>query len=159
MVTADEILTSLSAEFTLTADSPGARGSAPAETFQVNAGPDRVGIIGSVTRPFCGTCDRVRLTADGQVRNCLFATAETDCDIRCDPEPATTSSPTSGALPSPPSYLATASATPGSCGPPGPCPLSVAKSHRRPEQSLVSTGGAHGGRLCPCTRPSSAADR
>ena len=78
MVTAGEILTSLSAEFTLTADGPAARGSAPAETFQVNGGPDRVGIIGSVTRPFCGTCDRVRLTADGQVRNCLFATAETD---------------------------------------------------------------------------------
>jgi molybdenum cofactor biosynthesis enzyme MoaA len=35
-------------------------------------------VIGSVTRPFCGTCDRVRLTADGQVRNCLFATTETD---------------------------------------------------------------------------------
>ncbi|HEY5017845.1 MAG TPA: GTP 3',8-cyclase MoaA, partial [Streptosporangiaceae bacterium] len=38
----------------------------------------RVGVIGSVTRPFCGTCDRVRLTADGQIRNCLFATTETD---------------------------------------------------------------------------------
>jgi GTP 3',8-cyclase len=78
MVTAGEILTSLSAEFTLTPDGIEARGSAPAETFQINGGPDRVGIIGSVTRPFCGTCDRVRLTADGQVRNCLFATAETD---------------------------------------------------------------------------------
>lgn len=78
MVTAGEILTSLSAEFTLTPDGPDARGSAPAETFQINGGPDRVGIIWSVTRPFCGTCDRVRLTADGQVRNCLFAPAETD---------------------------------------------------------------------------------
>jgi len=38
----------------------------------------RVGVIGSVTRPFCGTCDRVRLTADGQVRNCLFARDESD---------------------------------------------------------------------------------
>ena len=37
-----------------------------------------VGIIGSVTRPFCGTCDRVRLTADGQIRNCLFAREESD---------------------------------------------------------------------------------
>jgi cyclic pyranopterin phosphate synthase len=78
MVTADEILASLSAEFTLTPDSAEARGSAPAETFAISGGPDRVGIIGSVTRPFCGTCDRVRLTADGQVRNCLFASAETD---------------------------------------------------------------------------------
>jgi GTP 3',8-cyclase len=78
MVTAGEILTSLSADFALTPDGLEARGSAPAETFQVNGGPGRVGIIGSVTRPFCGTCDRVRLTADGQIRNCLFATAETD---------------------------------------------------------------------------------
>ncbi|MCW5952836.1 MAG: GTP 3',8-cyclase MoaA, partial [Propionibacteriaceae bacterium] len=38
----------------------------------------RIGVIASVTRPFCGACDRTRLTADGQVRNCLFARAETD---------------------------------------------------------------------------------
>ena len=37
-----------------------------------------VGVIGSVTRPFCGACDRVRLTADGQIRNCLFAGEESD---------------------------------------------------------------------------------
>ncbi len=78
MVTADEILASLSADFSLTPDGAAARGSAPAETFQINGGQDRVGIIGSVTRPFCGACDRVRLTADGQVRNCLFASTETD---------------------------------------------------------------------------------
>jgi cyclic pyranopterin phosphate synthase len=35
-------------------------------------------VIASVTRPFCGTCDRVRLTADGQIRNCLFARTESD---------------------------------------------------------------------------------
>ncbi len=35
-------------------------------------------MIGSVTRPFCGSCDRVRLTADGQIRNCLFARTESD---------------------------------------------------------------------------------
>jgi GTP 3',8-cyclase len=78
MVSAGEVLTDLSAEFTLTPDDAGTRGAAPAETFRINGGPDRVGIIGSVTRPFCGSCDRVRLTADGQVRNCLFAAAETD---------------------------------------------------------------------------------
>jgi len=44
----------------------------------VDGGPARVGIIGSVTRPFCGACDRVRLTADGQVRNCLFARTESN---------------------------------------------------------------------------------
>jgi GTP 3',8-cyclase len=78
MVTADEILAALSAEFTLTPDDPNARGSAPAEAFLVDGGPARIGVIGSVTRPFCGSCDRVRLTADGQVRNCLFATTESD---------------------------------------------------------------------------------
>ena len=78
MVIADEILAALSAEFPLTPDDPVARGSAPAEAFLVNGGPARIGVIGSVTRPFCGSCDRVRLTADGQVRNCLFATAESD---------------------------------------------------------------------------------
>src|SRR5260370_1148185 len=53
-------------------------GGAPAEAFLVDGGPARVGVIASVTRPFCGTCDRVRLTADGQVRNCLFARTESD---------------------------------------------------------------------------------
>jgi GTP 3',8-cyclase len=78
MVTAEEILTALSEEFVLKPDDPGERGSAPAEAFLVDGGPARVGIIGSVTRPFCGACDRVRLTADGQIRNCLFAREESD---------------------------------------------------------------------------------
>jgi cyclic pyranopterin phosphate synthase len=78
MVTADHILDALTAHFKLTAADPGERGSAPAESFLVDGGPARVGVIGSVTRPFCGTCDRVRLTADGQVRNCLFARDESD---------------------------------------------------------------------------------
>ena len=78
MITAEEILAALSQEFVLKPDDPGDRGSAPAETFLVDGGPARVGVIGSVTRPFCGACDRVRLTADGQVRNCLFARTESD---------------------------------------------------------------------------------
>jgi len=78
MVTAAEIMDALSAEFTLTPDGSTARGSAPAETFLVDGGPGKVGIIGSVTRPFCGACDRVRLTADGQIRNCLFAQDESN---------------------------------------------------------------------------------
>ncbi len=78
MVTADEILATLSAAFALTPEGEQARGSAPAETFLVNGGPAKVGVIGSVTRPFCGACDRVRLTADGQVRNCLFARTESN---------------------------------------------------------------------------------
>jgi cyclic pyranopterin phosphate synthase len=82
MVTADEILASL-AGFGLAPDVV-SRGTAPAETWLVpgytgiDGGPARVGVIGSVTRPFCGDCDRTRLTADGQVRNCLFATDESD---------------------------------------------------------------------------------
>ena len=79
MVTAEEILAALSAELTLT---PAAgRGAAPAETWHVSdAGTlvGRVGIVASVTRPFCGDCDRARLTADGQIRDCLFARHETD---------------------------------------------------------------------------------
>jgi cyclic pyranopterin phosphate synthase len=82
MVTADEILAALE-PFGLQPDSV-SRGTAPAETWLVPdhrdaAGePARVGVIGSVTRPFCGDCDRTRLTADGQIRNCLFATDESD---------------------------------------------------------------------------------
>ncbi|MEV5410639.1 GTP 3',8-cyclase MoaA [Thermopolyspora sp. NPDC052614] len=78
MVTADEILAMLGKEFDLTPADPRERGSAPAELFLVDGGPYRVGVIGSVTRPFCGACDRVRLTADGQIRNCLFAREESD---------------------------------------------------------------------------------
>ena len=78
MVTADEILTTLRYEFDLTPVGDHERGSAPAETWLVDGGPAKVGVIGSVTRPFCGACDRTRLTADGQVRNCLFARAESD---------------------------------------------------------------------------------
>jgi GTP 3',8-cyclase len=78
MVTADEIFLSLAGSFELSEDTGRARGAAPAETFLVDGGPGRVGIIGSVTRPFCGSCDRVRLTADGQIRNCLFARSEND---------------------------------------------------------------------------------
>jgi len=78
MVTAVEILQELREHFDLEPEDGDARGSAPAETWLVNGGPQRVGVIASVTRPFCGACDRVRLTADGQVRTCLFAREESD---------------------------------------------------------------------------------
>ena len=87
MITADMVHERLSREFDLVAD-PRPRGSAPAETWVVRGhqmpGRDgetvdaRVGIIASVTRPFCGDCDRTRLTADGALRTCLFSTTETD---------------------------------------------------------------------------------
>jgi cyclic pyranopterin phosphate synthase len=76
MVTADDVFHALNPVFSLTAVE--ARGSAPAEEFLINGGPETVGIIASVTRPFCGSCDRLRLTSDGQLRSCLFATSEMD---------------------------------------------------------------------------------
>ena len=77
MVTAEEILASLRTRFTLEPETA-PRGAAPAERWLVDGGPATVGVIASVTRPFCGNCDRTRLTADGQIRNCLFAAGETD---------------------------------------------------------------------------------
>jgi len=78
MVSAEEIRSRLSERFTLTALPAADRGSAPAERFLVDGGPATVGIIASVSQPFCAACDRTRLTADGQVRNCLFSMTETD---------------------------------------------------------------------------------
>ena len=76
LITADEIFNQLNSEFELTPVS--GRGSSPAEEFYINGGPATVGIIGSVTRSFCANCDRLRLTSDGQLRNCLFSNEETD---------------------------------------------------------------------------------
>jgi GTP 3',8-cyclase len=77
MITADQVLAALGEHVTLAPD-PEHRGSAPAQLWTVDGGPHKVGVIASVTRPFCGDCDRTRLTADGQVRNCLFSRQETD---------------------------------------------------------------------------------
>jgi len=85
MVTAEDVLARLIEDFRL--EPVAERGHAPAEEFRVLDGPDRadwapgphlVGVIASVTRPFCRDCDRLRLTADGQLRTCLFAHTETD---------------------------------------------------------------------------------
>jgi GTP 3',8-cyclase len=80
MVTAAEIEARLAREFELVEDPEDARqrGSAPAELFRVSGTDAKVGIIAAVSRPFCGACDRVRLTADGQLRNCLFSRTESD---------------------------------------------------------------------------------
>lgn len=77
LVPADEILARLADAFPLEParrEDPGA----PAALWRYRDGGGRVGVIASVTRPFCGHCDRVRLTADGQVRTCLFAHREHD---------------------------------------------------------------------------------
>lgn len=79
-INADDVLTTLRRHFELTRD-PAPRGSAPAELWQVVGASGvvgKVGIIASVSHAFCSACDRTRLTADGQVRNCLFARQETD---------------------------------------------------------------------------------
>lgn len=76
LITADDIFAQLSEHYELTPVEY--RGSAPAEEFLVNGGPATVGIIGSVSRPFCGACDRIRITSDGQLRSCLFSMTETD---------------------------------------------------------------------------------
>ncbi len=81
MLSAQDILDRLAAEFEVVPDEV-PRGAAPAQRFLARArsgGPTGVvGIIGSVTRPFCAECDRTRVTADGQLRNCLFSHSETD---------------------------------------------------------------------------------
>jgi cyclic pyranopterin phosphate synthase len=80
-LSADDLLAALRSDFRLRPD-PAPRGSAPAELWLVDEGPDwpagKVGVIASVTHAFCSQCDRTRLTADGQVRNCLFSAEETD---------------------------------------------------------------------------------
>ena len=70
----DEIVAALTAEFPL--EQVPARGAAPADRWRYLDGRGTVGVIPTVTKPFCGDCDRVRLTADGQFRTCLFATTE-----------------------------------------------------------------------------------
>ncbi|MFV0453377.1 MAG: GTP 3',8-cyclase MoaA [Propioniciclava sp.] len=80
MVPAAEILGRLEERFTLTPRPT--RGNAPAEVWDVAAGADHpaggIGVIASVTRPFCTDCNRTRLTSDGQMRTCLFSRTETD---------------------------------------------------------------------------------
>lgn len=76
MVTRREILDALSTRWALTPVS--GRGGMPAERWRLGDGPHAVGVIASVSAPFCGNCDRLRLTADGQLRNCLFSTGEFD---------------------------------------------------------------------------------
>jgi GTP 3',8-cyclase len=72
----DEIVATIDAVYPM--EQLPARGAAPADRWRYLDGQGTVGVIPSVTKPFCGECDRVRLTADGQFRTCLFATDEFD---------------------------------------------------------------------------------
>jgi cyclic pyranopterin phosphate synthase len=77
LVPAADILASIDAAFPLEparVSDP----SAPATVYRYRDGRGSVGVIASVTRPFCGHCDRIRLTADGQIRTCLFSLKEYD---------------------------------------------------------------------------------
>lgn len=75
---AHELLELLDAEVAPLVPAADADPAAPAVAFEYADGGGRVGVIASVSRPFCRKCNRLRLTADGKVRNCLFAHAETD---------------------------------------------------------------------------------
>ncbi len=75
VVPADEIVERISETFPVAAVT---RGSEPAERFRYLDGGGEIGVIASVTKPFCGNCDRVRLTAEGEFRTCLFALDEFD---------------------------------------------------------------------------------
>jgi cyclic pyranopterin phosphate synthase len=76
-IDANTVLSTLRRHFDLRPD-PAPRGSAPAQLWRVDGGTGTVGVIASVSESFCGACDRTRLTADGQIRSCLFSTTETD---------------------------------------------------------------------------------
>jgi len=72
----DEIVAKIAERYPL--EQVPARGAAPADRWRYLDGKGTIGVIPSVTKPFCGDCDRVRITADGQFRTCLFATTEFD---------------------------------------------------------------------------------
>src|SRR3954454_12416428 len=76
VVSQDEIVAAIDAAFPL--EPVGARGAAPADRWRYRDGAGVVGVIPTVTKPFCGDCDRVRLTAEGRFRTCLFETREFD---------------------------------------------------------------------------------
>ena len=76
VVSQDEIVARIDAVYPL--EQVPSRGAAPADRWRYKDGAGAIGVIPTVTKPFCGDCDRVRLTADGQFRTCLFATREFD---------------------------------------------------------------------------------
>jgi cyclic pyranopterin phosphate synthase len=78
VVTQAEIVATVDAAFPLEPVTAGERGSEPAARWRFRDGRGEIGVIPSVTQAFCDTCDRVRLTAEGMVRHCLFATRELD---------------------------------------------------------------------------------
>jgi cyclic pyranopterin phosphate synthase len=78
VVSQREIVDAIDAVFALEAVPAEEQGSAPASRFRFRDGRGEIGVVPSVTQAFCASCDRVRLTADGTLRHCLFATRELD---------------------------------------------------------------------------------
>jgi cyclic pyranopterin phosphate synthase len=76
VVPSEELLARIGAQWPLAPVAAAGGEPAPAERFRFVDGRGELGVVGSVTRPFCGTCNRLRLTADGAVRNCLFTDDE-----------------------------------------------------------------------------------
>jgi len=76
ILTGEEIVERIGAVYPL--DPVPGRGSQPAQRYRFRDGAGEIGVIATVTEPFCEQCDRIRLTADGKLRNCLFALDETD---------------------------------------------------------------------------------
>ncbi len=74
LVSGSDVFTTINAVWPL--EAIGDTGPAPAERFRFRDGNGEIGLISSVTQPFCGTCNRLRLTADGAIRNCLFSDDE-----------------------------------------------------------------------------------
>jgi cyclic pyranopterin phosphate synthase len=75
---ADDIIETLSREIAPLIEIPDRDPRAPATEYRFADGVGRIGIVASVSRPFCMTCNRIRLTSDGKLRYCLFAIDETD---------------------------------------------------------------------------------
>jgi cyclic pyranopterin phosphate synthase len=75
---ADDIIATLSREISPLMEIPDRDRRAPATEYQFADGIGRIGIVASVSRPFCLNCNRIRLTSDGKIRYCLFAVEETD---------------------------------------------------------------------------------
>jgi len=78
VLSADEIIAMISSEIGELVPVPDADPRAPATEYAYADGSGRVGLIASVTKPFCLNCNRIRLTSDGKLRYCLFAIDETD---------------------------------------------------------------------------------
>ncbi len=76
VVPSDDIVARIHAVWPLEAEPTDGTEAAPADRYRFRDGAGEVGVVASVTRPFCGTCNRLRLTADGAIRNCLFSDEE-----------------------------------------------------------------------------------